>query len=178
MAEPEERHYNIDRLNMIFAVASIVLLFALIWMVTDDYSREWKDYQRKFRELEIEKTRVKYDYAVNELEGKGDYKALEKQLEEARKTFTASCPTGSADDEAKKFAAENDLLNQKYRFTKAEYDAARYRYETAQARGGADNAHLAKAAEVLAGLERQLAELKLAVEQSDRKARAAAEGGG
>ncbi|HCI44067.1 MAG TPA: hypothetical protein DE315_00830 [Candidatus Omnitrophica bacterium] len=169
MAEPEERHYNIDRLNMIFAVASIVLLFALIWMVTDDYSREWKDYQRKFRELEIEKTRVKYDYAFNELESKGDYKALEKQLEEERKTFTVGCPAGSADDEAKKFAAENDLLNQKYRFTKAEYDAARYRYETARARGGADNAHLAKAAEVLAGLERQLAGLKLAVEQSGQR---------
>ena len=60
-------------------------------------------------------------------------------------------------------------MNQKYKFIKAEYDAARYRYETAQAQGGADNEHLAKAAEVLAGLERQLAELKIAVEQSDTK---------
>ena len=84
MAEPEERHYNIDRLNMIFAIASCVLLLALIWLVADDYSREWKNYQRKFRELEIEKTRVKYDYAANELQGKDEYKALEGQLEEAR----------------------------------------------------------------------------------------------
>lgn len=168
MAEPEERHYNIDRLHMIFAIASSVLLLALIWLVTDDYAREWKDYQRKFRELEIEKTRVKYDYAANELEGKSEYKALEGQLEDARKAFAASCPK-EADGEAKKNAVENDLLNQKYKFTKAEYDAARYRYETVQAQGGADNAHLAKVAEELAGLEQKLADLKFAVEQSDAK---------
>ena len=167
MAEPEERHYNIDRLNMVFAIASIVLLFVLIWLVTDDYAREWKDYQRKFRDLEIEKTRVKYDYAANELQGNDEYKALEGQLAEARKAFAAGCPQ-KTDAQAKKSAAENDLLNQKYKFTKAEYDAARYRYETAQAHGGAEGAHLAKAAEELSGLERKLAELKLAVEQSDQ----------
>ncbi len=152
---------------MTFAIASIVLLVVLVWMVADDYSREWKNYQRKFRELEIEKTRVKYDYAFHELEGKGEYKALEKQLEEARKTFAAGCPQGS-DAHAERAAAENDLLNQKYKFTKAGYDAARYRYETARARGGADSAHPAKAAQELAGLGRELAELKLAVEQSDQ----------
>ena len=156
---------------MIFAIASSALLLVLIWLVTDDYAREWKDYQHKFRELEIEKTRVKYDYAANELEGKGEYKVLEGQLAEARKAFAADCPQGAPKEkgEAKKLAAENDLLNQKYKFTKAEYDAARYRYEIAQAQGGADNAHPAKAAEELAGLERQLAALKLAVEQSDQR---------
>ena len=109
MAEPEERHYNIDRLNMIFAIASCVLLLALMWMVNDDYAREWKDYQRKFRELEIEKTRVKYDYAANELEGKNDYKTLEGQLEEARKAFAAGCPK-EADGEAKRAAAEDVVV--------------------------------------------------------------------
>gem|GEM_PF-2608510 len=98
---------------MVFAIASIVLLFVLIWLVTDDYAREWKDYQRKFRDLEIEKTRVKYDYAANELQGNDEYKALEGQLAEARKAFAAGCPQ-KTDAQAKKSAAENDLLNQKY----------------------------------------------------------------
>lgn len=167
MPEPEERHYNIDRLNMIFAIASCVLLLSLVWMVADDHVREWKDYQRKFRELEIEKTRVKYDYAANELQGKDEYKTLEGQLAEARKAFAANC-SKEADGDAKKSAAENDLLNQRYKFTKAEYDAARYRYETAAAHGGGHDASvLEKSGKELADLERKLVELKLAVEQSD-----------
>ena len=164
MAEPQERHYNINRLNMIFAIASSVLLLALIWLVADDYTRQWKDYQHKFRELEIEKTRVKYDYAVNELDANAQYKTLESQLNDAQKAFAASCPMGSSEDI--KLAAENDLLNQKYKFTKAQYDAARYRYETAQANG---DAHEQKAAEEFAKLEQQLAQLKLRAEGSDQK---------
>ena len=164
MAEPEERHYNIDRLNMIFAIASSVLLLVLIWLVADDYAREWKDYQHKFRELEIEKTRVKYDYALNELDKDAGYQALEGQLNDARKTVAVNCPKGGSED--KKLAAENDLFNQKYRFTKAQYDAARYRYETAMEH---DAEHAQRAAGELKKLEQQLARLKLDVEESDQK---------
>jgi len=166
MAEPEERHYRINSLNMIFAIASIVLLVALIWLVSDDYAREWKDYQRKFRELEIEKTRVKYDYAINELDAAGEYKTLESQLNDARKAFAATCQAEDPAAQEKKLVVENDLLNQKYKFTKAEYDAARYRYETAQAYAGP---HVEKAAEELKSLEQQLARLKLDFERSDEK---------
>ena len=163
MPEPEERHYNIDRLNMIFAIASCVLLLVLIWLVADDYAREWKGYQRSFRELEIEKTRVKYDYAVNELGTNAEYKALESQLNDARKAFATNCPKDGGD---KKIAGENDFLNQKYKFTKAQYDAARYRYETAAAHG---DAHAQKAAAELKLLEQKLAQLKSGLDRSDGK---------
>ena len=59
--EKQERHYDILRLNKLFAFVSILLLIALIALFVNDYSREWKKYQQEFRKLEAEKTRKKFE---------------------------------------------------------------------------------------------------------------------
>ena len=46
--------YNVDFLNVVFAASSIFLFVSVIWMVWDDYDREWKNRQRQFVELETE----------------------------------------------------------------------------------------------------------------------------
>ena len=33
--------YNIDFMNVIFAASSILLFVSVIWMVWDDFDREW-----------------------------------------------------------------------------------------------------------------------------------------
>jgi cbb3-type cytochrome oxidase cytochrome c subunit len=131
--EPQERHYNINTLNVIFAVSSIILLAALLWLFADDYSRTWKDYQRKFRSMEIGKTRGQYQGAVQKLQAEGEYQAILKNLETAREDFEANCNSEESRRERIRRGAENDLRNQDYKFAKAEYDAARYRYESAMA---------------------------------------------
>ena len=50
--------YNVDFLNVVFAASSIFLFICTIWMVWDDYDREWKNYQRRFVQLEMEVTRA------------------------------------------------------------------------------------------------------------------------
>ena len=49
--------YNIDFLNVVFAASSLFLFISVIWMVWDDYDREWKHTQRRFTQLEMEVTR-------------------------------------------------------------------------------------------------------------------------
>ena len=44
--------YNVDFLNVVFAASSLFLFFTTIWMVFDDFDREWKGYQRQFVLLE------------------------------------------------------------------------------------------------------------------------------
>ena len=57
MAKPAPGHaYNISGLNVIFGISSIALFVTTIWMVWDDYAREWKQYQRGFRALELAKS--------------------------------------------------------------------------------------------------------------------------
>jgi hypothetical protein len=60
--------YNIDFLNVVFAASSLFVLFATIWMVWDDYDREWKNYQRQFTALEIEVTRAGLAAAEQEVD--------------------------------------------------------------------------------------------------------------
>ena len=50
--------YNIDFLNVVFAASGLFLFFSSIWMVWDDYDREWKGYQRQFVLLETEVTQA------------------------------------------------------------------------------------------------------------------------
>ena len=50
--------YNIDFLNVVFAASSIFLFVSTIWMVWDDFDREWKNTQRQFTQLELEVTRA------------------------------------------------------------------------------------------------------------------------
>ena len=45
--------YNVDFLNVVFAASSIFLLLTTVWMVWDDFDREWKGTQRRFNQLQI-----------------------------------------------------------------------------------------------------------------------------
>ena len=42
MSESQERHYNILKLNRLFAISSII--FTAVWLLVffDDYQRPWK----------------------------------------------------------------------------------------------------------------------------------------
>ncbi len=129
--EPES-YYQLNRLHIVFACISIALLLALVSLFMNDYSREWKDYQNQFRTLDIEKTRVKYDAAENELNDNPEYKALEDKLNEAKKTFQTKCAYLKENEkEINGLKAASDLLNQKYKVKKAQFDAAKFRLEAA-----------------------------------------------
>src|SRR5215471_13357298 len=46
--------YNIDFLNVVFAASSLFLFLSVVWMVWDDFDREWKNTQRRFAQLEYQ----------------------------------------------------------------------------------------------------------------------------
>jgi len=50
MRTSTETFYNIQRLHAIFAVAALAMLAVTVWMVAADHRREWKRYQRTFRD--------------------------------------------------------------------------------------------------------------------------------
>ena len=56
--EQEPILYNIKKTMMWFAIVSLALTGCLIWMVIADSSREWKEWQKKFIELKIQKTKI------------------------------------------------------------------------------------------------------------------------
>ena len=80
MSESQERHYNILKLNRLFAISSII--FTAVWLLVffDDYQRPWKKYQKEFRKLEIEKVRADLSNLSVELENNSEYNTLKEEL--------------------------------------------------------------------------------------------------
>ncbi len=121
--------YNIDFLNVVFATSSLFLFFTTIWMVFDDYDREWKGYQRQFVLLEGYVTSLNLQAAQAGIDT-----ARLQQLNAERAAAQAELDTNAeqvaalestlADVEAAYY-----LANQEFNFQKADYDVARYAYE-------------------------------------------------
>jgi mono/diheme cytochrome c family protein len=122
-------YYNIDFLNVVFAVSSLALFFSSLWMVWHDYDREWKNYQRRFAQLELEVTRQR----LEQVERSVDRDRL-AQLEARRKQAEQQVAANRAQIDAlqrqlQDLEARIYLASQDAQFTKATYDAERYDYE-------------------------------------------------
>ena len=50
MPARDDTFFNIKRLHVLFAVSSMALLAVTIWMLAADHLREWKVYQRTYRD--------------------------------------------------------------------------------------------------------------------------------
>ena len=50
MSASDATFYNLKRLNLVFALSSAAMVAATLWLVIVDHRREWKAYQRTFRQ--------------------------------------------------------------------------------------------------------------------------------
>lgn len=159
-----ERYYSISKLNFLFALVSIVLLVCIIAMFTDDYVREWKKYQKEFRELEIKKTSARLESETTQLKENAEYQTLLQKIKEAN-AQSASQKTESKklESELNKLRARDNLNQKNYQFAKAGYDAAKYAYEEALARNAPD---IKQKQEGLSRREEKLNKLRLLMEES------------
>ena len=71
--------YNIDFLNVVFAASSLFLFLSVVWMVWDDYDRDWKNTQRRFAQLEYEVTEAQLQQASRGVD-RARLQQLEAQL--------------------------------------------------------------------------------------------------
>ena len=54
MAATDKPYRNQQTLNVVFAVSCVAMLLTVLWMLVDDYNREFKTVQRKFRDVEAQ----------------------------------------------------------------------------------------------------------------------------
>ncbi len=87
MPSPSETFYSMKRLHAMFAVASLAMLAATVWMVAADHGREWKRYQRVFRD-QIEPWATEAALQQQELDDRPDERdRLERTLAQQRPSF-------------------------------------------------------------------------------------------
>ncbi len=156
--------YNVDFLNVVFAAASLFLFLSVVWMVWDDYDREWKSTQRRFASLQYQVTQAQAAQA-----GRSVDKAKLQQLEAQRKAAEQNVAANQKKvDELQDKLKDAD--NQLYRATtdyqtmKATYDQDRYDFEASRAN---NLSSATKKGEAAAEEAKRLEELNLAMEKAD-----------
>jgi mono/diheme cytochrome c family protein len=153
--------YNVDFLNVVFAASSLFLFLSVVWMVWDDYDRDWKNTQRRFAQLQYDVTRAQYQQASRAVD-KGKLKQLQQQLAAAQKNVTAN--QAKVDELQKKLDDVNirlDRAQRDYQYAKANYDHDRYDFESSRA---TKQAGFEKKGERAAEEEKALTTLNLQVE--------------
>src|SRR4030088_2949774 len=124
--------YNVDFLNVVFAASSLFLFLSVIWMVWDDFDREWRNTQRKFAQLEYQVTQAQRDQAVRSVD-RNKIAQLEAQKTGAAKQIAAN--KAKVDDLQAKLAEADQTLFRAtldYNYMKATYDQDRYDFETSR----------------------------------------------
>jgi cytochrome c2 len=132
-----DRHYNFGRMNMVFAVSSLLLLAVTLWMVFADYAQPWKRYQAEFRALERQKL-------AKDTEGERK-KINEQQVAQLKKDVQAAQTDlekhnrGARELEQRidRLKAEIYTADAAWKKAKGDLDASRFEYDTAlQAKAG------------------------------------------
>src|SRR5919109_82900 len=81
--------YNVDFLNVVFAASSIFLFLSVVWMVWDDFDREWKNTQRRFAQLEYQITQAQLQQASRSVD-RNKIAQLQAQRQAAEKNIAAN----------------------------------------------------------------------------------------
>jgi mono/diheme cytochrome c family protein len=156
--------YNIDFLNVVFAASSLFLFLSVVWMVWDDFDRDWKNTQRQFARLEYQVTQASLQQASRDVD-KNKLSQLQAQEAAAQKNVQAN--RAKVDELQSKLGdADNALFRATtdYQTMKATYDQDRYDFEASRASGLAS---AAKKGEVASEEERRLNDLNLAREKAE-----------
>ena len=127
--------HNISRLNVIFAVSSVFLLFSTVWMIWFDYSREWKGYQRQFVQMERELTARQMQEAQQAI-SQADLQRVQAELQEAEAALaTQQAEIASLEAEISALDDRRTLADIREREIKAVYDSDKFYYEETRERG-------------------------------------------
>ncbi|HEX9287070.1 MAG TPA: c-type cytochrome [Thermoanaerobaculia bacterium] len=132
-AEPIDHHYNIPKLNRVFAATGIVLTVVFIGMVVEDYSRGWKRIQRAFTRIDARKAREAALAARKTALGEERARLRAQMIEANRQLAAHRRELTRLDRRLKDLSPQIYLADQQTKFTKASLDAQRYRYENALA---------------------------------------------
>src|SRR4029079_13271817 len=156
--------YNVDFLNVVFAASSIFLFLSVIWMVWDDFDREWKNTQRRFANLEYQVTQAQLQQASRSID-RNKMAQLEAQRKAAEQRIAQN--KAKVDELNAKLAdADKNLFRATldYNYMKATYDQDRYDFEATRA-SEPNSSSVAKKQKAVDEEAKKLYELNLAMEK-------------
>lgn len=165
MAASDKPYRDQNWLDIFFAVTSILMLVSIVWMFMQDYNREFKTEQRKFRDVE---SALAQRLALDQIPRKTEFDEAEAaiaQAREARKT---------RDEEFRKIQVEiarllpqKELNEQKYQGVKADLESRTSFYNIEVDKNGPTSDLAKRYKDEIIELEARLADAKKARDDVD-----------
>jgi cytochrome c551/c552 len=87
MPATERTCYDLKLLHKVFAVASLGLLAATLWLLIDDHRREWKIFQRAANQVDLKLTDWRRLEVASDAAGDAERQRLETAIVERRSTY-------------------------------------------------------------------------------------------
>ena len=134
MFKNDERYWNINLLNKWFAISSLIFFAVMVWTFIDDNDDEFKEYQKQFRRLQVEKTEKKLGAELENVEDKVE--KYDTQLAKAQSGYESKSDLiNSINDELGKLRADFYKINLEYSEQKAKLDVIKFHLESENAHG-------------------------------------------
>ena len=132
MFKNDERYWDINLLNKWFAISSVVFFAVMVWVFIDDNDDEFKDYQKKFRKLEVAITEKNLSQEVAAVEGPRE--TYDQEFNKAQSAYDSqSDQVKSINNELGKLRADFYNINLKYSEQKAKLDVIKFHLESENA---------------------------------------------
>ncbi len=137
---------DIDRMNILFALVSIVSMLTVLWMIYDDYARPWKKYQRQFQVIQSEVTQ---EQLANEQAGIDQQRRAEVTTQRDQAEQAVQDQRDQIDQieaELGPVQTRLGLAEQNLRFARSTYDTRRWEFEEARKHNGEEGSASERAA--------------------------------
>ena len=159
--------YNVDKLNVVFALSSVALAISVVWMIWADFDREWKYFQREAMQLDRHKTRVELD-AANSAIDTDQLASLDSQAKEIEAVIQSrDADLQAVQAELEELRGQLYIADQNLKFEKAEYDVMRYEFEEARHANHAEEA--AEKGKTLDEIRKRMAGFRLVLEEVESR---------
>ncbi|HKB36210.1 MAG TPA: hypothetical protein VKD72_07130, partial [Gemmataceae bacterium] len=172
MAATDKPYRNQPTLNVVFAVSCVVMLLTVLWMLVDDYNREFKGIQRLFRDVEAKHSLVlMLKNMPNPKQVRTDSERLADARTERQQKQTELQSKPLVDGKTyRDLIADRDRAYARYQGLKADFDAMMSYVDIAVEQvGAAPSESRRTAAEArVADRKKQLQELKTALDASQK----------
>ena len=133
MAATDQTYRKLKTVHVVFGVSCLLMLLSTIWMFVQDFDREYKPIQRKFRDVEAQSNLF---VMLQQLPRGEDLQEKINAAEAARQEYAKAQAEARATE--KKYSAEREVKTVKYQTIKASYDATSSYYDIAVEDGGTD----------------------------------------
>src|ERR1700722_7307389 len=129
MAATDQTYRNQYSLDVVFAVSSILMLLSVVWMLVQDFQREYKTEQREFRDVEVAMAQRE---ALAKMPRYDDFKERKEAVDRARKQREADqSKIDELNDKIRKALPEKERADLKLQNVKADLDSKSSFYDIA-----------------------------------------------